>query len=94
MTTVNWEREPGDKVEELVEALILTAVNPRAVRITPSRGDKGVDILAPVGDQFDVYQVKRFTRPFRRSSSEERSIIESWNRFVTELVGPRELVQD
>ncbi|MCV7031020.1 restriction endonuclease [Mycobacterium sherrisii] len=86
MTTVNWEREPGDTVEEYVEALILTTVNPRAVRITPSRGDKGVDILAPVGDKFDVYQVKRYTRPFAKSSNEEKSIIDSWNRFVTEFL--------
>lgn len=86
MTTVNWEREPGDTVEEYVEALILTTVNPRAVRITPSRGDKGVDILAPVGDKFDVYQVKRYTRPFGKSSNEERSIVDSWNRFVTEFL--------
>lgn len=86
MTTINWEREPGDTVEEFVAALILTTVNSRAVRITPSRGDKGVDILAPVGDQFDVYQVKRYTRPFGRSSNEEISIINSWKRFVDEFM--------
>lgn len=87
MTTVNWEREPGDTVEEFVEALVLTTANPRAVRITPSRGDRGVDILAPIGkDQFDVYQVKRYTRPFGRSSSEERSIADSWDRFVSEFL--------
>ncbi|QQW36303.1 hypothetical protein [Mycobacterium marinum] len=86
MTKVNWEREPGETVEEFVEALILTTVNRRAVRITPSRGDKGVDILAPVGDQFDVYQVKRYTRPFGKSSSEENSIVDSWNRFVEEFL--------
>src|ERR1700757_3758185 len=86
MTAINWEREPGDKVEEYVEALILTAINPRAVRITPSQGDKGVDILAPVGEQFDVYQVKRYTRPFGRSSNEEKSIINSWDRFVKEFL--------
>jgi hypothetical protein len=86
MTTINWERHSGDLVEEFVEALILTTVNPRAVRITPSRGDKGVDILAPVGDKFDVYQVKRYTRPFGRSSNEERSIIDSWDRFVNEFM--------
>jgi hypothetical protein len=86
MTAINWERHPGETVEEFVEALILTTVNPRAVRITPSRGDKGVDILAPVGDQFDVYQVKRYTRPFGKSSNEENSIINSWNHFVNEFM--------
>lgn len=86
MTTINWEREPGDSVEEFVEALILTTVNSRAVRITPSRGDKGIDILAPVGDQFDVYQVKRYTRPFGKSSNEEKSIEGSWKRFVDKIL--------
>lgn len=86
MTSVNWERTPGETVEEYVEALILTTVNPRAIRITPSRGDKGVDILAPVGDKYDVYQVKRYTRPFGKSSNEENSIVDSWNRFVEEFL--------
>lgn len=87
MTTINWERVPGDTVEEYVEALILTTANPRAVRITPSRGDKGVDILAPVENGlYDVYQVKRYTRPFTKSSSEEKSIVESWTRFATEFL--------
>jgi hypothetical protein len=86
MTPINWERLPGETVEEYVEALILTTVNSRATRITPSRGDKGIDILAPVGDQFDVYQVKRYTRPFRKSSKEEKSIISSWRRFADEIL--------
>ena len=86
VTPINWERHPGDTVEEYVEALILTTVNQRATRITPSRGDKGIDILAPVGDQFDVYQVKRFTRPFGKSSNEELSIVKSWNRFVDQIL--------
>lgn len=87
MTTINWERLPGDTVEEYVEALILTTVNPRACRFTPSRGDKGVDILAPVENGlYDVYQVKRYTRPFAKSSNEEKSIVESWTRFVAEFL--------
>ncbi|MCW2660745.1 MAG: hypothetical protein JWP83_1897 [Mycobacterium sp.] len=86
MTPINWERLPGDTVEEYVEALILTTVNPRATRITPSRGDKGIDILGPVGEAFDVYQVKRYTRPFGKSSNEEKSIVGSWDRFVQEIL--------
>lgn len=75
-----------ETVEEFVEALILTTANPRATRLTPSRGDKGVDIIAPVGDQFDVYQVKRYTRPFGKSSTQEKSIVSSWKRFVREIL--------
>jgi hypothetical protein len=87
MNPINWERQPGETVEEFVEALILTTANPRAVRITPSRGDKGIDIIAPVEDnKYDVYQVKRYTRPFSKSSSQEKSIVNSWKRFVKEIL--------
>ncbi|MFD0884251.1 hypothetical protein ACFQ08_06765 [Streptosporangium algeriense] len=42
MTTVNWEREPGEKIEEFVAAMLLIE-HPHGNRITPSRGDQGVD---------------------------------------------------
>ncbi|MFI9507354.1 hypothetical protein [Nocardia sp. NPDC052566] len=80
MTTVNWERLPGETVEEFVAALLLLA-NPRGTIITPSRGDRGVDIRLPTDDgRFDIYQVKRFTRPL--TSKQATSIEGSWRRFL------------
>jgi hypothetical protein len=58
MTTVNWEREPGEKVEEFAAALLLLK-HPHGNRITPSRGDRGVDVRVWSLDGYDIYQVKR-----------------------------------
>lgn len=81
--TVNWERLSGEDVEQFVAAMILLA-NPTGNRITPSRGDRGVDIRVDTPDGTDIYQVKRFTRPL--SSTQQRDIIDSWNRFVDQTL--------
>ncbi len=62
MTRVEWTRtEPGD-IEHVV-SMLLCRENPSAVRIRPSRGDGGIDVLAPSrdGTGVAVYQVKSFT---------------------------------
>lgn len=61
MTRVEWTRtEPGD-IEHVV-SMLLCRENPSAVRIRPSRGDGGIDVLAPSRDGIGVavYQVKSF----------------------------------
>jgi Restriction endonuclease len=63
VTRVEWARtEPGD-IEHVV-AMLLCRENPSAVRIRPSQGDGGIDVLAPSRDGAGVavYQVKSFTR--------------------------------
>ena len=62
MARVEWTRtEPGD-IEHVV-SMLLCRENPSAVRIRPSRGDGGIDVLAPSRDGMGVavYQVKSFT---------------------------------
>jgi hypothetical protein len=59
---VNWELEPGEKIEEFVAAMLLLD-NPRGNRITPARGDRGVDIRVPTPDGYDIYQVRGTTGP-------------------------------
>jgi hypothetical protein len=63
MTLVEWTRiEPGQV--EAVVAMLLNRERPTSVRITPSRGDGGVDILdrgAAEGGGDVVYQVKSYT---------------------------------
>lgn len=62
MTRVEWTRtEPGD-IEQVV-SMLLCRENPSAVRVRPSRGDGGIDVLAPSrkGAGVAVYQVKSFS---------------------------------
>ncbi len=80
MARVNWELMSGEAVEEFVAALLLLE-HPRGNIITPSRGDRGIDIRIPTGDhRFDIYQVKRFTRPL--TSKQLTNIESSWHEFV------------
>ncbi len=62
---VSWQRYGGDDVEAVV-AMLINREHPDSVRITPSCGDGGVDILdrGAAKDGGDVvYQVKRYTSP-------------------------------
>lgn len=80
MPTVNWERLSGEQVQEFVAALILLRW-PHGNFITPSRGDRGVDIrVAGTERSFDVYQVKRYSRPL--TSAQWRDVANSWTTFV------------
>jgi hypothetical protein len=83
VTTVNWEREPGEKVEAFVAALLLLE-HPDGNLITPSRGDRGVDIRVPTPGGFDIYQVKRYTGPL--TSRQAKEIQKSWSTFVRETL--------
>lgn len=65
MTRVEWTRLEGNDIEAVV-AMFVNRERPRSVRITPSIGDGGVDILDP-GTQpsgvDEVYQVKKYSGP-------------------------------
>jgi hypothetical protein len=86
MTTVNWERESGESIEEFVAALILLA-NPQGNRITPSRGDRGIDVQVESSGQWDIYQIKKFTRPL--TASQRNQIRDSWDTFVAQTLPGR-----
>ncbi|MEV6863343.1 hypothetical protein AB0M44_20355 [Streptosporangium subroseum] len=83
MTTVNWEREPGEKVEEFVAALLLLK-HPHGNRPTPSRGDRGVDVRVWNPDGYDIYQVKRYSRAL--TAKQKTSIEASWDTFVAQTL--------
>ncbi|MBF9127986.1 hypothetical protein I0C86_03085 [Plantactinospora sp. S1510] len=83
MVTVNWEREPGEKIEEFVAALLLLT-HPHGNHITPSSGDRGVDVLVWNPDGYDIYQVKRYSRPL--TSRQATMIEESWHTFVAQTL--------
>jgi hypothetical protein len=70
---VEWTRiEPGD-IEQVV-AILLCRKNPAAVRIRPSRGVGGIDILVPLDGTATeaVYQVKSFTANLTRGQKARR----------------------
>jgi hypothetical protein len=73
----------GDAVESLACALILK-VNPRGNRVTPSRGDRGVDFLIFNATGWDIYQVKRYAATL--TSGQKTEIERSWETFVDEVL--------
>lgn len=75
VTRVEWTRLQGDDVEAVI-AMFVNRERPNSTRITPSRGDGGVDILDRRGasDGGDgVHQVKRYTAPL---SAKQRAEVE------------------
>ncbi len=63
MDPVEWAVPSADAIEAVV-GYLLCRENPEAMRIKPSRGDGGIDILVPVPGRpgvVEIYQVKSFT---------------------------------
>ena len=85
MTQVNWERRSGEQVEEFVAAMLLLR-NPHGNLITPSQGDRGIDIQikAETGG-YDIYQVKKYASAL--SPSQKKAIEHSWKTFLAQTAG-------
>ena len=85
MTQVNWERRSGEQVEEFVAAMLLLR-NPHGNLITPSQGDRGVDIQikAKTGG-YDIYQVKKYASAL--SPSQKKARKHSWKTFLAQTAG-------
>ncbi|WP_146752350.1 MULTISPECIES: hypothetical protein [unclassified Actinomyces] len=84
MTQVNWEIHGGEQIEKFVAAMILLR-NPHGNLITPSQGDRGVDIQVESSPGiFDIYQVKRYSS--RLKGSQKSKIARSWRTFIEQTV--------
>ncbi|MBX3196083.1 MAG: hypothetical protein KF727_13405 [Microbacteriaceae bacterium] len=82
MTRVEWTRYVGDDVEAVV-AMMVNREQPNSVRITPSRGDGGVDILdRGQGDDGGdaVHQVKRYTGPL--TAKQKAEVVDSLDALL------------
>lgn len=82
MAPVAWTVIGGDLAETVLSNLLYND-HTNAVRIRPSRGDLGIDVLVPVdatGEPFDVYQLKKFAENLE--DSEKRQIKDSFRRFL------------
>jgi hypothetical protein len=82
MVRINWELEPGEKIEEFVAALLLLRHTGPGNRITPSRGDRGVDVRLVHPDGISFFQVKRYPRPL--TSAQKTQTDKSWTTFFAE----------
>jgi hypothetical protein len=82
MSRIEWTRLSGEDVETVV-GVFLCREFPRARRIRPSAGDGGIDVLVPVEEGWDVYQVKRYATNL--GSSEKRAIERSLGRLMTTI---------
>ena len=77
---VPWERYSGDEIEAIIASFISTR-HPDAVRIRPSKGDKGIDIKRVKDDgSLIVYQVKSFSSNL--APSQKNQIRDSWNSLI------------
>ncbi|MEU4841729.1 hypothetical protein [Nocardia testacea] len=60
MSRIPWTRYGGDDVEAFA-AMCVCRQRPKARRIRPSIGDRGIDIYVPLGDnRVAIYQVKKY----------------------------------
>lgn len=85
---VNWEREPGERVEDFAAAYLLMRAG-RGNQIRPSRGDRGIDVQIPTANGWKIFQVKRFAKNL--SSTDKKHIKGSWDRFVKEVLPTRDI---
>lgn len=75
---IPWSRYSGEEVEKALAAYICLE-NPRATRIRPSRGDRGIDLISRHNDEIVVYQIKKFSDNL--TPSQKRQIEDSWKRL-------------
>lgn len=80
MSRIEWTRYNGDDIESLV-AMFISGDYPEAERITPSKGDGGIDVLVKT-DKTRVYQVKKFSGPL--SSSQAKQVKKSVDRLCSD----------
>lgn len=77
MAVVVWEQLSRETYEKMVSVL-LSRLNPQAVRIDGAGGDEGRDVQIRVGDRLDLFQLKSHTG--RVGKSQRAQIIQSLKR--------------
>lgn len=86
MARVEWSALSGDEVEAVLSNLLYNA-HDRALRIRPSQGDFGIDVIVPNQinpKTWDVYQIKKFAHNL--TSSQKGQIEASFRRILMGLV--------
>jgi hypothetical protein len=86
VSRVEWTELGGDEAETVL-ANLLYSEHPLATRVRPSRGDFGIDVVAPARGApgaLDVYQIKRFANTL--STSQKKHVEESFRRLLIGFV--------
>ncbi|MCO1593831.1 hypothetical protein M8C17_01475 [Micromonospora sp. RHAY321] len=94
MARVEWSALSGDEVETVLSNLMYNR-DERTLRIRPSQGDFGIDLIVPANTdatRWDVYQVKKFAQNL--DSSQKRQIEKSFERILVALIRRRVPVND
>jgi hypothetical protein len=76
---VEWTRTAPDDIEQVLAVLVCREF-PSAIRVRPSQGDGGIDILVPIENGCEVYQVKSFTQTL--TAKQKKQIQRSLGRIV------------
>ena len=79
---IPWSTKSGEEVEKLIAAYICKE-NPDAIRIRPSKGDHGIDLMDPSDPRkpVDVYQIKKFATNL--THGQKKQIKKSWKALIT-----------
>lgn len=79
---IPWSTKSGEEVEKLI-AVYICKENPDAIRIRPSKGDHGIDLMDPSDPRkpVDVYQIKKFARNL--TYGQKKQIKKSWQALIT-----------
>jgi hypothetical protein len=83
---VEWSALSGDDVEAVLSNLLYN-VYERALRVRPSQGDYGIDVLVPTDERpekWDVYQIKKFAQNL--TANQKSQIEDSFGRVLVGLV--------
>jgi len=86
MGRVEWSALSGDEIEAVLSNLLYNAYE-RALRIRPSQGDFGIDVIVPAGsdpETWDVYQIKKFAQNL--TTNQTAQIEASFRRILVALV--------
>ncbi len=72
---IPWSTYSGEEIETVI-ATYICLENPRAERIRPSQGDRGIDLVVRNHEAVTVYQIKKFSDNL--TASQKSKIIDSW----------------
>lgn len=78
---IPWTRYSGEDVESVL-ATFISLEERNAIKIRPSRGDGGIDLIVYLdAETVDVYQIKKFAE--KLNSSQKAQIENSWQELST-----------